>query len=53
MNTPNDGLAVLLRSLRLSEMSVTFEALAQKAEQEGWRFVDYLRELAELEIAAR
>ncbi len=53
MSAQNDGLAVLLRALRLGEMASTFEELAQKAEQEGWRFTDYLGELAQQELSAR
>lgn len=47
------SLSVLLRSLKLPTFAALHEELADKAEQEGWSFTQYLRHLAMLELEER
>lgn len=47
------GLDVMLKALRLPTFAARHRELAEKAEREGWSFIDYLRELAETELAER
>jgi len=49
----NEGLEVLLRSLRLKGFCDNFKHLARAAEREAWSFETYLRELVEVEIRLR
>lgn len=49
----NQGLAVLLRGLRLPTFVDCYEETSRRAEQEGWGFDQYLAHLAELELADR
>lgn len=53
MIAPEPSLAVLLRSLKLPTFARLHEEVAQKAEQEGWSFAQYLRHLAMLEVEER
>ena len=46
-------LGVMLRGLRLPSMLLHYEALAQRAEQEGSSFVQYLQRLCETELEGR
>jgi len=48
-----DTLPVLLKGLKLPAFAAHFAALAEQAEQQGWSFADYLRELCELELSQR
>ncbi len=50
---PEASLPVLLRSLKLPTFARLHEEIAQKAEQEGWSFAQYLRHLAMLEVEER
>lgn len=47
------SLVVLLRALKLPSFVAHHLDLAARAEREGWSFVDFLRELAGLEVAER
>lgn len=47
------SLALLLRALRMPTFARLHEEIAQKAEQEGWSFTQYLRHLAMLEVEER
>lgn len=51
--TPHEALALLLRVLKLPTIARYAEEVAQKAEQEGWSFGQYLRHLAALEVEER
>lgn len=51
--TPKPSLAVLLRSLKLPTFARLHEEIAQKAEQEGWSFAQYLHHLASLDVEER
>ena len=53
MVAPEPSLAVLLRALKLPTFARLHEEIAQKAEQEGWSFSQYLRHLAMLEVEER
>jgi len=53
MVAPEPSLAVLLRALKLPTFARLYEEIAQKAEQEGWSFAQYLRHLAILEVEER
>jgi DNA replication protein DnaC len=53
MVAPEPSLAVLLRALKLPTFARLHEDIAQKAEQEGWSFAQYLRHLAMLEVEER
>lgn len=44
---------MLLRSLCLTAMARQYEALAGKAEKDGWSYANYLRNLCEVELAER
>jgi DNA replication protein DnaC len=46
-------LGLMLRGLRLPSMLLQYDALAQRAEQEGWSFVQYLQRLCETELEGR
>ena len=46
-------LTMMLRGLRLPSMLLQYDALAQRAEQEGWSFVQYLQRLCETELEGR
>ncbi|HID23612.1 MAG TPA: AAA family ATPase, partial [Planctomycetaceae bacterium] len=48
-----DGLEVLLRSLRLPSFVAHHEEVGAKAEKQGWSFGQYLYHLAEQELADR
>jgi DNA replication protein DnaC len=48
-----DSLVVLLRALKLPSFVAHHRAVAERAEREGWSFLDFLRELAGLEVAER
>jgi DNA replication protein DnaC len=48
-----DGLAVLLRSLKLPSFTAFYESTAAKAEAEAWSFPRYLYELAQQEVNDR
>jgi DNA replication protein DnaC len=47
------GIAGQLRALRLPSFVECYEETARRAEREGWGFEQYLRQLAELELADR
>jgi len=49
----DQALPVMLRALRLPTFLAHYEEVAEKAEREGWSFTDYLRHLAESELAER
>ncbi|HSN28231.1 MAG TPA: IS21-like element helper ATPase IstB [Kofleriaceae bacterium] len=51
--SPVESLAILLRALKLPAFSRYAAEIAQKAEQEGWTFGQYLHHLAELEVHER
>lgn len=53
MVTPEPSMAVLLRALRLPTFARLHQEIAQKAEQAGWSFAQYLRHLARLEVEER
>ncbi len=53
MVPPEPSMALLLRALRLPTFARLHEEIAQKAEQEGWSFAQYLRHLAMLEVEER
>lgn len=53
MIAPEPSMAVLLRALKLPTFARLHEEIAQKAEQEGWSFAQYVRHLAILEIEER
>lgn len=53
MVAPEPSLAVLLRALKLPTFARLHEEIAQKAEQQGWSFAQYLRHLAILEVEER
>ena len=53
MIAPEPSMGVLLRALKLPTFARLFEELAQKAEQEGWSFGQYLRHLSMLEVEDR
>jgi len=44
---------ILLRSLYLTTMVKQYEDLAQKAENDGWSYTGYLRNLCEVELSER
>lgn len=48
-----ESLPVLLRALRLPSFVEHFEELAEQAEKQGWSCIEYLRQLAQLEIEDR
>jgi DNA replication protein DnaC len=48
-----DGVEVLLRSLKLPSFVSSYEEVGVKAEKQGWSFGQYLYHLAELEVAER
>lgn len=48
-----DGLAMLLRELKLPSFVANHQALARRGEQEGWSFNRYLQVLAEQELEER
>ena len=48
-----DTLPVLLKGLRLPAFAAHFAELGEQAEQQGWSFSDYLRELCEIELRQR
>jgi DNA replication protein DnaC len=47
------SLSVHLRALKLPSFGLHHEEVAEKAEREGWSFVQYLHHLAEMEVADR
>lgn len=51
--TPEQALALLLRTLRLPSFAESYEEVATKAERQGWSFGQYLRHLCELEVSDR
>jgi DNA replication protein DnaC len=51
--TPEQALALLLRTLRLPSFAESYEEVAAKAERQGWSFGQYLRHLCELEVNDR
>jgi len=53
VSVTNDSLPGLLRTLRLPSFVGTLEEASTKAEQEGWGFERFLRQLAEVEIEDR
>ena len=53
MVAPEPSLAVLLRALKLPTFARLHEEIAQKAEQQGWSFAQYVRHLAILEVEER
>jgi DNA replication protein DnaC len=53
MTASEATLGMLLRGLRLTTFANNYEDLGQQAETKGWRHVDYLRHLVELEHADR
>lgn len=53
MVAPEPSLAVLLRALKLPTFARLHEEIANKAEQEGWSFAQYVRHLAILEVEER
>ena len=48
-----NGVEVLLRSLRLPSFVASHDEVGAKAEKQGWSFGQYLHHLAELELADR
>lgn len=48
-----NGVEVLLRSLRLPSFVACHDEIGAKAEKQGWSFGQYLHHLAELELADR
>ena len=53
MVAPEPSMTVLLRALKLPTFARLHEEIAQKAEQEGWSFAQYVRHLAILEVEER
>lgn len=53
MSAETTALPILLRALNLGEIAASFEELAARAEQQGWTYVAYLRELVEGEHEVR
>ena len=54
MSTPSpESLPILLKGLKLPSFVSHHQEVAAKAEKGGWTFTDYLRNLAELELAER
>ena len=51
--TPQETLAMLLRTLKLPSFAGSYEDVAARAEREGWAFGQYLHHLCELEVAER
>jgi DNA replication protein DnaC len=51
--SPHEGLALLLRVLKLPTIARHADEVAEKAEREGWTFRQYLKHLAELEVEER
>ena len=51
--SPHQSLALYLRTLKLPSFAAHHEEVARRAEKEGWSFGQYLRHLAELEVAER
>jgi len=48
-----DSLDILLKQLKLPAFRQGFREVAERAEAQGWSFVDYLKHLAELELSSR
>jgi DNA replication protein DnaC len=53
MSTASESVEMLLRELKLPSFVAHHGALAGEAEHGGWSFVEYLRQLAELEVKER
>jgi len=53
LQTPNESLTMLLRTLRLPTFGQRFEDLALVGERQGWSFGHYLHQLAEAEVEDR
>ena len=53
IQTPNESLTMLLRTLRLPTFCQQFEDLALVGERQGWSFGHYLHQLAEAEVEDR
>ena len=51
--SPEQTLAMLLRTLKLPSFAASYDELAATAERESWAFGQYLRNLCELEVADR
>jgi DNA replication protein DnaC len=53
--SPNDkqSLVMMLRALRLPTFAQAYNEISQKAESEGWSFIQYIEHLAEMELAER
>jgi DNA replication protein DnaC len=51
--TPEQVLAILLRTLRLPSFAESYDAVGALAERQGWSFGQYLRQLCELEVNDR
>ena len=51
--SPQEGLALYLRALKLPTVARHAQEVAQKAEKEGWSFGHYLKHLVELEVEER
>ncbi len=51
--TSVEALPILLRALKLPGIASSFPDVAEKAEAEGWSFVDFLRALCEIEVSER
>ena len=49
----NDGLGMLLRSVKLPSFAAYHSDVAEQAEREGWSFSAYLRQLTEMELEDR
>ena len=53
MPSPREGLAMMLRVLKMPTINRHAEEMAQVAEREGWTFLQYLRHMVSLEIEER
>jgi len=53
LQTPNESLTMLLRTLRLPTFGQRYEDLALVGERQGWSFGHYLYQLAEAEVEER
>ena len=51
--TPEQVLAILLRTLRLPSFAEAYDEVGAMAERQGWSFGQYLRHLCELEVNDR
>ena len=53
MTTSTESICVLLKRLKLPSFNSSYQEMATQAQAEGWTFEQYLKYLAETEIADR